>query len=106
MELPEIVTIKRVVSENHKVKTFFFERKIKALPGQFIMVWLAGVDEKPFALSYDNAVTIECKGVFTRKICSLKKGDKIGVRGPYGNGFKPWRTSYSRTSGKPHGKTL
>jgi len=88
MELPEIVTIKKVIQENNKVKTFFFDKKIKALPSQFVMLWLPGVDEKPFALSYDDAVTIECKGIFTRKTCYLKKGDKIGIRGPYGNGFK------------------
>lgn len=88
MELPGIVTIKKIVKENQKVRTFFFDRKIKALPGQFIMVWMPGVDEKPFALSYNNAVTIECKGIFTKKTCYLKKGDKIGIRGPYGNGFK------------------
>ena len=52
------------------------------------MVWLPGIDEKPFALSYDNAVTVERKGVFTKKMFELKKGDRIGVRGPYGNGFK------------------
>lgn len=87
MELPEIVTIKKVVKENPKVKTFFFDKKIKALPGQFVMAWLPGVDEKPFALSYNDAITVERKGVFTKKIFNLKKGSKIGIRGPYGNGF-------------------
>ena len=87
MELPEIVTIKKVVKENAKVKTFFFDMKIKALPGQFVMVWLPGVDEKPFALSYNDAITVERKGVFTKKMFNLKKGSKIGVRGPYGKGF-------------------
>jgi len=138
MELPEIVTIKKVVKENRKARTFFFDmskitkgassgssdqrkpaifehelrnsqseflvcwkallsntqeplvldKKIKPLAGQFVMVWLPGIDEKPFALSYDNAVTVERKGVFTKKMFELKKGDRIGVRGPYGNGFK------------------
>jgi dihydroorotate dehydrogenase electron transfer subunit len=54
------------------------------------MVWLPGVDEKPLALSYINSeagVTVQKKGRFAQEIFKLKKGDYIGVRGPYGNGF-------------------
>ncbi len=87
MEIPEIVNIKLIVSENNSVKTFFIDKKIKCNPGQFFMVWFPGVDEKPFALSYSNGFTIEKKGKFTIAMFKLKVGDKIGIRGPYGNGF-------------------
>jgi dihydroorotate dehydrogenase electron transfer subunit len=54
------------------------------------MVWLPRVDEKPFALSYLNGeagITVQRKGKFSEGIFRLRKGDYIGVRGPYGNGF-------------------
>ena len=88
--LPKTVKIKKVVDETRKIKTFFLDTKIWAAPGQFIMVWIPGVDEKPFGLSYignDTAITIQPKGKFTKKMLGLSVGDIIGVRGPYGNGF-------------------
>lgn len=87
MEIPKVVKIKRIITENPIVKTFFLDKKFDSKPGQFFMVWLPGVDEKPFVLSYPNAFTIEKKGKFTKAMFKVKKGTKIGVRGPYGNGF-------------------
>lgn len=54
------LTIKQVIDENHKTKTFFFNEDIDIKPGQFIMLWLPCVDEKPFTLSYKKpaAVTV------------------------------------------------
>ena len=55
------------------------------------MVWLPGFDEKPMAVSYHNknefAFTSQAIGTFTKKLETLKKGSKIGVRGPYGTSF-------------------
>jgi dihydroorotate dehydrogenase electron transfer subunit len=89
-ELPEMVKITKVVYENPYVRTFFINNKIVAQPGQFVMVWLPGLDEKPFSLSYagnKTAITVEEKGKFTNALFKMKTGDKIGIRGPYGNGF-------------------
>ena len=89
-DLPQITAIKKIVKENYKVKTFYLAKNIDAKPGQFIMVWLPGIDEKPFTLSStgkETSITIEEKGKFTKELFKLKAGDKIGVRGPYGNGF-------------------
>ncbi len=89
-ELPEMAKFTRVVHENPYVKTFFFDRKIDAKPGQFVMVWIPGLDEKPFSLSYagkETAITVEEKGRFTKALFMMKAGDRIGIRGPYGNGF-------------------
>lgn len=90
MEIPEVLEIKSVVNENKDVKTFFFDKKIKSEPGQFLMVWIPRLDEKPFAVSFENplGITVEKVGPFTEKFFMMKKGNKIGVRGPYGNGFK------------------
>lgn len=57
------------------------------------MLWLPGVDEKPFVVSHQSTdefrITIEEKGTFTKKISKIKLGTKVGIRGPYGNGFTP-----------------
>ncbi|MCK4531704.1 MAG: dihydroorotate dehydrogenase electron transfer subunit, partial [Candidatus Aenigmarchaeota archaeon] len=63
-ELPEIVKIIKITQENPYVKTFFFDKRIQAKPGQFVMVWIPGLDEKPFSLSYvgkETGITVEEK---------------------------------------------
>lgn len=94
MEKQKILTIKQIIDENYKTKTFFFNENIDINPGQFIMLWLPSIDEKPFALSYKNpaAVTAELKGDFTKELFKLKQGDNLFYRGPFGNGF----ASYSK----------
>ncbi len=89
-ELPEMARITKVVDENPYVKTFFIDKRIDAKPGQFVMVWIPGVDEKPFSLSYlgkQTGITVEEKGKFTSALFRVKEGDSIGVRGPYGKEF-------------------
>ncbi|MFH1642863.1 MAG: dihydroorotate dehydrogenase electron transfer subunit [Nanoarchaeota archaeon] len=89
----KIFVLKEIRRETPKAVSLIFDGKINYDPGQFIMLWLPGIDEKPFAVSYLDldgfGVTIEEKGKFTRAISRLKKGAKIGIRGPYGNGFIP-----------------
>lgn len=63
----------------------------EAQPGQFVMVWLPGVDEVPMGFSsiYPSAaITIQRMGEATRALCALGPGDKVGVRGPFGKGFQ------------------
>jgi len=84
-------TIKKIVRETPKAITIILDGKINYAPGQFIMLWLPNLDEKPFVVSYleknEFGLTIECKGLFTKKICHIKEGTKVGIRGPFGNGF-------------------
>jgi len=62
-------------------------------PGQFIMVSLLGIGESPISVcsspsrrdSFD--LCIRAVGKVTRRLHTLKKGDEIGIRGPYGRGF-------------------
>jgi len=65
--------------------------KTKADAGQFVMLWLPGVDEKPMSLSAVKKegfeVTFKKVGPFTELLSKVKKGEKVGVRGPYGRGF-------------------
>lgn len=61
-------------------------------PGQFVMVWVPGVDEVPMALwgggDEPLKMLVEAKGDCTRALAGLVKGDQIGIRGPYGRGFE------------------
>ncbi len=83
----EIVEIKEIVNESENVKTFFINRRFNAKPGQFAMLWIPGINEKPMSFSYRNGFTVKKIGKFTEKMHQLREGDKIGVRGPYGTSF-------------------
>ncbi|MHC1626322.1 MAG: dihydroorotate dehydrogenase electron transfer subunit [Methanoculleaceae archaeon] len=85
--LPEIVEIVRIVEESDTVRTFHFDRSFQFEPGQFVMVWVPGVDEIPMALSSPSSITVQRVGDATRALFQLRKGSRIGIRGPYGNGF-------------------
>jgi dihydroorotate dehydrogenase electron transfer subunit len=90
VHVPRMLTVEEVVEEAREVKSFFFREKVDAKPGQFVMLWLPGVNEKPFSLSYlggRTAVTVAKVGPFTEEAFKLKEGDKIGVRGPYGTHY-------------------
>ncbi len=84
-------TIKDFWEEASNIRTFVFEGTLGAKPGQFCMLWIPGVDEKPFSIArdYDGEIWLTiCKvGPATEELFTLKKGDKIGLRGPFGQGF-------------------
>jgi len=88
--LPKLVKIKKIIKENQKVKTFIFEERIKAIPGQYLMIWLPGVGEKPFSITNPDPLTIIIArvGPFSTALHKLVLGKKLGYRGPIGRGFK------------------
>jgi len=85
----ERYTIVRVEAENYRTKTLVLDRPLKAGPGQFAMVWLPGVGEKPFSIAADDplALTVVAVGPFSEAIHRLVPGDAVWVRGPLGQGF-------------------
>ncbi len=86
----QICKVQEIVNETPTIKTFFFDTTIYALPGQFVMVWLPGVDEIPMSLSYVGkrpAITVAKVGQATAEMHELSKGSRLGIRGPYGHGF-------------------
>lgn len=91
MEQPRIYKIQKVIEEAKDTRTFVFSGSIYAMPGQFVNVWIPGMDEKPFSISYQDdekfAITSFAVGNFSKKLNESKEGDKIGIRGPYGTGF-------------------
>ncbi|MCQ5375703.1 MAG: dihydroorotate dehydrogenase electron transfer subunit, partial [Methanomassiliicoccales archaeon] len=90
MSYHRAVTIEEVIAEADGVKTLRFSLRRKCLPGQFLMIWIPGIDEIPMSLSYienPKGITVKEVGEATRALCSLRPGDRLGVRGPYGRGF-------------------
>jgi len=89
--VPIIVRITDIVEECQDVKTYFFNYPHDARPGQFVMVWIPGVDEIPLSVSYLNdskGITVKFIGEATWAMDSLGVGDRIGIRGPYGTFFE------------------
>ena len=62
-------------------------------PGQFNMLYLFGIGEVPISISGvhprsgDLEHTVRAVGAVTRALTRLRKGDAVGVRGPFGRGW-------------------
>jgi len=89
---PRIVRIRDVKEETPTVKSIAFrdDQCSKGKPGQFVMIWIPGIDEVPMSLSLigrTSGVTVRKRGEATNALCAKKGGDQIGVRGPYGTNF-------------------
>ncbi|MGC8999249.1 MAG: dihydroorotate dehydrogenase electron transfer subunit [Candidatus Bathyarchaeia archaeon] len=88
-------SILKVEAISPTVKVFSFKDKqcAKAEPGQFLMLWIPGVDEIPLSiLDADRetatvSVAVKRVGEATSALHNMKAGDQIGVRGPFGNSF-------------------
>ncbi len=87
--LPIPARITAMHAENSRTKTFVFDLRWRAEPGQFLMAWLPRFDEKPFSLVDDDPVTITVAevGPFTRLLHRMEVGDRVWLRGPLGQGF-------------------
>lgn len=87
--LPRAYTVREVQVENPTVHTLVLNGHMVVEPGQFVMVWLPGLGEKPFSLSGVDPLTITVArvGPFTGALHALNAGDRIWLRGPFGHGF-------------------
>lgn len=85
-----VVPLLDAVRETPDTMTFRFRADIGGEPGQFVMVWIPRHDELPMALSYlgpVKGVTVRDYGDASHVLLSFRPGDRIGIRGPYGNTF-------------------
>ncbi len=94
---PIVTPIHRVTKETPRIKAFTLKApKIAqvASPGQFIMVWIPGIDEIPMSLSSVNLQSgyiefaVARLGDATAELHKAKKGNLLGLRGPLGQGYK------------------
>lgn len=87
----ELVRLVEVKAEAARTSTFRFRASFEGSPGQFVMVWIPGHDEVPMALSYVGemkGITVRAYGDATKALLGFLPGQRIGVRGPYGNAFR------------------
>src|SRR5574340_1269393 len=96
--LPTPFVVQKVKRETSDTYTLDLGRAGEAAnfafaPGQFNMLYAFGAGEAPISISGDPARpetlvhTVRDVGNVTRAICRLKKGERLGVRGPFG---VPW----------------
>ncbi len=100
---PQIVKITKIEEQSPTVKLFRlekangeFEKNESGMifnPGQFVLVGNIGYGESPFgplSSPYEDGymeIAARKTGAVTNYLHSLKDGDEITLRGPYGNGF-------------------
>ncbi|HPY73499.1 MAG TPA: dihydroorotate dehydrogenase electron transfer subunit [Methanothrix sp.] len=84
---PISARILEIVPETPTVRTLRFDHSLDPVPGQYLMVWVRGVDEVPMSISYRDGITVQLVGEATREIFDLEVGESLGLRGPLGNGF-------------------
>src|SRR4030067_2313782 len=83
--------------ESPTVKTFTMHDALcsKASRGQFLMLWIPGIDEIPLSIlnAGDGQVSVAVKqiGDATRHLHDMKRGDLVGIRGAFGNSFTETR---------------
>ena len=91
VELPVFVKVTEMVRESADLCTIWLDRTMPFAPGQFVMIWIPRIGEKPYTLSYVRddriAFTVRKRGDFSTLLTELKPGERIGIRGPYGKGF-------------------
>jgi NAD(P)H-flavin reductase len=90
---PAPYRVVRVRRETRDVVTLALEPVsgscIRAAPGQFNMLWQPGVGEVPISVSGDDdgllVHTLRSVGAVTSVLAQVRKGDVVGVRGPFGS---------------------
>lgn len=94
--VPSPFRLGRVRRETHDTFTLELEPAngadgLSFAAGQFNMLYAFGVGEVPISISGDPTKpqtlvhTVRSVGAVTQAICKLKRGDVLGVRGPFGS---------------------
>ncbi len=98
----------RIARDTYRVRFRCPEMAARILPGQFLMVRLAGSDDpllgRPFAL-YDTVLAPDGRpsgldvvylavGKMTHRLAACRSDERLEVWGPLGNGFPPTATEH------------
>jgi len=86
------------LAPNHRMFTLKFVDPVEVenfdfIPGQFIMLTIPKAGEIPLSICSSPTrkgfiqITVRKTGRKTKYLYTLKEGDLLGIRGPYGNGF-------------------
>lgn len=94
--IPVPTMVRRIVWETDDTFTLFLDEpqggeRPRFKPGQFNMLYVHGVGEAAISISSDCrktrllSHTIHRVGIVTTALSQLKRGDAVGVRGPFGS---------------------
>jgi len=93
--LPQVGEIIEIIEETPDIKTFHVTtadgKPFTPMPGQLAMLSLLPVGEGMFSVTSqgENHLEFGIKkvGILTEALHEAEVGQKVGIRGPYGNGF-------------------
>lgn len=95
--VPSMVEVVNIIDETPDVKNFYVRKPeggvpFNVMPGQLAMVSVVPTGEGMFSVSWQEEddhleFAIRRVGLMTDEMHTIEMGQKIGVRGPYGNGF-------------------
>jgi dihydroorotate dehydrogenase electron transfer subunit len=86
----QVFRITRVMIESHTTRRLVFDGSLgNARPGQYVMVWLPGIGEKPYSICENDplSVVVSDVGPFSHQLALITAGQRIWIRGPFGNSF-------------------
>ena len=102
--IPRFMKITEVIQETPDVRTFLLSLKGEEWshnPGQFVELSVLGAGEIPIGIASSPTqkeylrLTVRSVGQVSRALHEKKKGDLVGIRGPYGKPFP-----YDEVAGK------
>ena len=82
--------IAHIRQESSATNSLIFDQPlINAHPGQFVMVWLPGIGEKPYSIldCEPFSIAVTSVGIFSNTLYNLTIGSRVWARGPFGQGF-------------------
>ncbi len=96
--VPRFLRVRRVTRETHDTVTIVLDPPKPRggpgfAPGQFDMLYLFGAGEVAVSISGDPsrpdslAHTVRAVGAVTTPLTAIRRGDELGVRGPYGSAW-------------------
>lgn len=92
--MAKIVKVEKLTSLEKKFEIALPDnRPLGHVPGQFVEVSIFGFGEAPISICSSPTnipnfeLTVRSAGKLTNKMHTLKEGNKLGIRGPFGNGF-------------------
>lgn len=96
--IPALALIRNIIKENEQISSFSLELTDKTipftfLPGQFLMLSVPHCGEAAISISSSPntlpliTLSIRKAGELTEAIHKMKKGDMVGLRGPFGKPF-------------------
>jgi len=94
-DIAQIVRIKRLTEREKLFELSFINgrKRLGHLPGQFVELSVFGVGEAPISVSSSPTrgnnfeLVVRRVGNVTEALHRMKVGDKVGIRGPFGNHF-------------------